>query len=338
MIYIYKDRIIHIEWTILKGVSDVREDFTRAKVAMFLSGNGTRHAIGVLAEDGVLKADVPQGLSPGVYSMDAVWIKNEGAATTPPCRSRCICRARADSVFAVTEYVQEATSAGEGEVVVKAATSTATYGYDGLDAYQMAALKGYAGTEEEWLESLKGENGKVAIGDVSVSVSGTSGTPEGTGTATVRSDGTTYDFAFAFSGLKGDKGDAGNGNGGGSDDCITSIVQGTGSFTYAKMDGTEAAISTDAVLQEEKDDETLYPVALAGADAGSVTGSIAKTSKAAIQPSTGNLTCGTVNGVDVEALKASVDGFAGSTIRILPQSEYDALAEKDGNTIYFIKG
>lgn len=160
MIYIYKDRIIHIEWTILKGVSDVKEDFTRANVILFLSGNGTRHAISVLAEEGVLKADVPQGLNPGNYSMDAIWIKNEGTKDHPLYHSRCICRARVDNVFAITEYAEEATSTGEGEVVVKATTSTATYGYDGLDAYQIAAIKGFSGTEAEWLESLKGEKGE----------------------------------------------------------------------------------------------------------------------------------------------------------------------------------
>lgn len=377
MIYIYKDRIIHIEWTILKGVSDVKEDFTRANVILFLSGNGTRHAISVLAEEGVLKADVPQGLNPGNYSMDAIWIKNEGTKDHPLYHSRCICRARVDNVFAITEYAEEATSTGEGEVVVKATTSTATYGYDGLDAYQIAAIKGFSGTEAEWLESLKGEKGEqgeqgekgdsITIGNVDVSVSKTTGTPSATGKATMRSDGTTCDLSFSFSGLKGEKGSGGGGGGDyelpiasadtlggimigdgleieadgkvnvtGNADSIASLTQGNGFFSYTTKGGTTKSIDTNTVYQENKSDTARYPIALATTSNGS--SKVAISAKATIQPSTGDITCGAVNNVDIVSLKTTVDGFSGSSTKILTQSEYDALTDKDDSTIYFIKG
>ena len=62
MIYILKDRIIRIEWTILKGTSHVREDFRRANVKVFLIGNTEKYYLEATAEDGILKFDIPQGL------------------------------------------------------------------------------------------------------------------------------------------------------------------------------------------------------------------------------------------------------------------------------------
>ena len=54
MIYIYKDRIIHIEWTILKGTSDVEEDFSRALVKCFLISGKNRYPIDATANGGIL--------------------------------------------------------------------------------------------------------------------------------------------------------------------------------------------------------------------------------------------------------------------------------------------
>lgn len=148
MVYILKDRIIRIEWTILKGISPIREDFSRATVKVFLIGNREKYLLDVSTKDGILKMEIPQGLPEGTYSIEAIWIKNRGIPD-----NRNICKSRKDNLFSITEFEREATNIGEGVVVLKVKTSTATYGYDGLSSYELAVLRGdWNGTEGEWLK------------------------------------------------------------------------------------------------------------------------------------------------------------------------------------------
>lgn len=157
MIYIYKDRIVHIEWTILKGTSTVEEDFSRAQVWCFLIGRKNRIPVSAVADMGTLKMDVPQGLPEGAYSLEAIYVKNADGLAGCGTDSRCIMRSRKDCLFAITEYEREATGIGEGEVVLKLKTSVATYGYDGLSAYEIAVLRGdWYGDEESWVKSRLG--------------------------------------------------------------------------------------------------------------------------------------------------------------------------------------
>jgi len=166
MIYIYKNRIIHIEWTVLKGASTVEEDFSRAQVWCFLVGCRNRIPVEAIADKGTLKMDVPQGLPEGAYSIEAVYVKNADALAKCGVDSRCVMRSRKDCLFAVTEYESEATDIGEGEVVLRLKTSVASYGYDGLSAYEIAVLRGdWSGDEESWVKSrlgvtLYGEKGE----------------------------------------------------------------------------------------------------------------------------------------------------------------------------------
>lgn len=164
MIYVYKDRIVNIEWTVLKGTSNVKENFDRALMKMFLIGPHEKYVLNANAVDGVVSAEVPQGLPEGVYSVEIIYIKNWLGVDRAPdrprrfpvdCRGndRCIMRTRKDNLFGITEYESEATNVGEGEVVVRVKTSTASYGYDGLSAYEIAVMRGdFEGTEGEWLE------------------------------------------------------------------------------------------------------------------------------------------------------------------------------------------
>lgn len=154
MIYIYKDRKIRLEWTVLKGMSDVAEDFGRALVRVFLvNGMNKTPAEMVSAKDGVLAADVPEGLPEGAYSVECIYIKNMDSFRKNGFDGRCVMRSRKDLVFGITEREDEADDIGEGAVTVSVKTHAATYGYDGLDAYDYAVLSGYfSGTSEEWLE------------------------------------------------------------------------------------------------------------------------------------------------------------------------------------------
>ena len=149
-VYILEDRKIRVEWTILKGTSPVREDFKRALVKVFLIGNREKYLLEATAERGTLMIDIPEGLEPGLYSLEAIWVKNAGH----PGRHDCdLCRSMKQDLFAITEFEEEATNLPEGTVVLKAKSSTATYGYDGLSSYELAVLRGeWNGTEGEWLK------------------------------------------------------------------------------------------------------------------------------------------------------------------------------------------
>lgn len=152
IIYIYKDRKIHIEWTIFKGTSPVTEDFDKALLKVFLIGK-EKYLINATPKNGTLYIDLPEGLREGVYSIEAIWVKNKGILKDQRFNDRCISRSRKDYLFAITEYEEEATNIGEGAVLVKAKTSVATYGYDGLSAYEIAVLRGdFDGSEGEWLQ------------------------------------------------------------------------------------------------------------------------------------------------------------------------------------------
>lgn len=180
MLTIFKDRLIHIEWTIFKGTSNVREDFTRALVKCFLIGPREKYLVEATAKDGTLFINLPQGLEEGAYSIEVIYVKNQGnliprkeplsPSNTPDLRrhpyppftphdarfnDRCIMRSRRDCLFAITEYENEeegVPTASSGEVTLRFNTSTASYGYDGLSAYEIAVMRGdFDGSEGDWI-------------------------------------------------------------------------------------------------------------------------------------------------------------------------------------------
>ena len=210
MQYIQRDKLVHIEWSIFRGTSHVPEDFSRALVKMFLIGGNEKYLLTATAEGGKLLADLPDGLPEGAYSLEAIWVKNYGnllphrqplaPGGEPVCprrpgphpndpsfihphdhrfNDRCLMRARKDYVFALTDYPSEETVTDEsGEVTVRLASAVATYGYDGLSAYQIAVMRGdFSGTEGEFLAQsgftkLKTINGESLIGEGDIEITG----------------------------------------------------------------------------------------------------------------------------------------------------------------------
>ena len=149
MVYIFKDRLIRVEWTIYKGISPVKEDFSRSNVKVFLLGNREKYLLQARADKGTLYVDIPSGLEEGTYSIEVIWVKNMDHVFD----TRSVCRSKKEDLFSITEFEDEATNIGEGVVVLKVKTSTATYGYDGLSSYELAVLRGdWNGTEGEWLK------------------------------------------------------------------------------------------------------------------------------------------------------------------------------------------
>lgn len=196
MIYILNDRLIHIEWSIFKGTSQVHEDFSHALVKVFLIGPNEKYLLQATAEGGKLLADVPQGLPEGAYSIEAIYVKNYGnllpamgtltPSTAPGCHrfplhpvcdhhfihphdhrsnDRCLMRSRMDYVFALTSLpTEEEGVPSSGEITLRFKSSVASYGYDGLSAYEIAVMRGdFNGSEGEWLENMSPE--KIEVDD-----------------------------------------------------------------------------------------------------------------------------------------------------------------------------
>ena len=138
-----------------------------------------------------------------------------------------------------------------------------------LSAYGIAVKHGYAGTEEEWLESLRGPEGQQGIpgtdgvGIQSVEQTTTSTEDGGTNVVTVtKTDGTTSTF-YVRNGSQGSPGSAGSDGQDGAD--------GKSAYQYAVeggYTGTEEAFATK--LAEEMPDTLPNPNALTFT--GAVTG------------------------------------------------------------------
>lgn len=152
MNYIPTNLKINIEWTVMKGVGNEAEDFSRSAVALFLFSEENRWAVPCVADyTGVVKAQLPETLAEGVYSLDLIWVKNDGTVKG----SRCIQRTRKPCVFAVDAGTQPPAGYEGQPVTVEISTVAAPYGYDGLSAYEIAVLRDATTLDEqEWSKGL----------------------------------------------------------------------------------------------------------------------------------------------------------------------------------------
>lgn len=146
----YSDNEMQIEWRIFRGLSKVGEDFSRSEAVVLLWNGRNRFVAGCTAiengRDGRLLVAVPSGLPEGVYDLEGIWMKNGG---------RSVCRCRYIKAFGVTQTASAATYQGGATTgpVLSLRSSAATYGYDGLSAYELAVLKGKTvASEDEWLD------------------------------------------------------------------------------------------------------------------------------------------------------------------------------------------
>lgn len=152
MNYIPTNLKINIEWTVMKGVGNEAEDFSRSAVALFLFSEENRWAVPCVADyTGVVKAQLPETLAEGVYSLDLIWVKNDGSVKG----SRCIQRTRKPCVFVVDAGTQPPAGYEGQPVTVEISTVAAPYGYDGLSAYEIAVLRDATTLDEqEWSKGL----------------------------------------------------------------------------------------------------------------------------------------------------------------------------------------
>lgn len=167
MQYIPTNIKINLEWSVKKGIGNEAEDFSRATVSLFLFNDENRWAVPCTADyTGLVKAELPETLEEGVYSLELVWIKNDKSIN----ETRCVQRTRKTCVFIIDSTVSLAADARDvspmpdippitvpGQpVTVKMTTVAAPYGYDGLSAYETAVMRGIQIniSEKEWSEIL----------------------------------------------------------------------------------------------------------------------------------------------------------------------------------------
>jgi hypothetical protein len=123
----------------------VHEDFGRAKVFLWLVGVGDKVLVDCTASDGVIEADLPESLRSGVYGVRAMWVKD--------CCKRVM--SEVENVFAVTDSETDVTPVNGERFVIRIKSTSATYGYDGLDAYDMSVLEGKTLlSKEDWLKQI----------------------------------------------------------------------------------------------------------------------------------------------------------------------------------------
>lgn len=169
MQYIPTNIKISLEWKVMKGIGNEAEDFSRATVSLFLFNDENRWTVPCTADyTGVVRAELPETLPEGVYSLELLWVKNDKSVN----ETRCIQRTRKTCVFAIDAAAVLPASAqsrafpGQPDIPpipipiplskVKMTTVAAPYGYDGLSAYEIAVLRGKTDlSEEEWVERLQ---------------------------------------------------------------------------------------------------------------------------------------------------------------------------------------
>lgn len=140
-----------------KGAGNEAEDFSRATVSLFVTSDRNRWAVPCRAGfAGIVRAELPELLPEGVYSLELVWVKNDKYLGM-----RCLQRTRKVCVFAVSDGVALPQGVTQGEpVLLRMSTVAAPYGYDGLSAYELCVLRGKTLlSEEEWCDRLCNNQG-----------------------------------------------------------------------------------------------------------------------------------------------------------------------------------
>lgn len=154
MDYIYKEQVLNIYIDVYKGQSAIKEDFSRADLKVFLVCGVEKLRIPLsvtLDSTGTLKGSV-SNLPIGIYGIKLMWNKNHG-------RSPMI--AEKYQLFGITEYLDEATNSAADSVNIKTVLRSATYGYDGLDAYELSVMRGKTILDEDaWLDMINKGGGE----------------------------------------------------------------------------------------------------------------------------------------------------------------------------------
>lgn len=160
MKYVGSNQRINLSWTISRGASKVKEDFRRSSLFVFLTSNNEQIPLNYTLGENVITATLPTGLPEGVYGLLAVWFKSasnpfEGGndAGLPPLGR--MSRSQVDDLFGITAVSNEADYSESSAVNIEVRSMVATYGYDGLSAYEIAVISGQTALRQsEWVSNI----------------------------------------------------------------------------------------------------------------------------------------------------------------------------------------
>lgn len=160
MKYVGSNQRINLSWTISRGASKVKEDFRRSSLFVFLTSNNEQIPLNYTLSENVITATLPTGLPEGVYGLLAVWFKSacnpfEGGndAGLPPLGR--MSRSQVDDLFGITAVSNEADYSESSAVNIEVRSMVATYGYDGLSAYEIAVISGQTALRQsEWVSNI----------------------------------------------------------------------------------------------------------------------------------------------------------------------------------------
>lgn len=160
MKYVGSNQRINLSWTISRGASKVKEDFRRSSLFVFLMSNNEQIPLNYTLSENVITATLPTGLPEGVYGLLAVWFKSacnpfEGGndVSLPPLGR--MSRSQVDDLFGITDVSNEADYSESSAVNIEVHSMVATYGYDGLSAYEIAVISGQTALRQsEWVSNI----------------------------------------------------------------------------------------------------------------------------------------------------------------------------------------
>lgn len=160
MKYVGSNQRINLSWTISRGASKVKEDFRRSSLFVFLTSNNDQIPLNYTLSENVITSTLPTGLPEGVYGLLAVWFKSacnpfEGGndVSLPPLGR--MSRSQVDDLFGITAVSNEADYSESSAVNIEVRSMVATYGYDGLSAYEIAVISGQTALRQsEWVSNI----------------------------------------------------------------------------------------------------------------------------------------------------------------------------------------
>lgn len=167
MYNIHKDRPLKITWKIYKE-RNYTEAFGDCALRVFVCTPTNRYPIEPTLSDNPICVEIPSEMKTevGAYNLQAIWIKNHRRDEVYAYDGRRIeaniCRTEAIGAFCIVDSANEESPEFAGTdlgrmLTINLKTVRQTYGYDGLDAYDIAVFRGETADMAQWLKAYTGK-------------------------------------------------------------------------------------------------------------------------------------------------------------------------------------